>query len=178
MIDTEKRTVYIQYYDSPCGELVLASIEDKLCLCDWTNMPKTSSNKLRIERRLNAVFEEKASDVITRARIQLNEYFCGKRTKFDIPLHLAGTAFQERVWLALQEIPYGQTCTYKDIALKVGCTKGVRAVAQAIGANGISIILPCHRVIGADHSLTGYAGGLAAKQKLLRLEVRNSEGYL
>lgn len=174
MIDNKKQTIYIQHYDSPCGKLELASLEDKLCLCDWIYMPQARRNKLRIERKLNAVFEEKSSDIIVRTRIQLNEYFWGRRTVFDIPLQLIGTEFQKYIWTSLLEIQYGQTCTYKDIALKVGCTKGIRAVAQAIGANGISIIIPCHRVIGSDHSLTGYAGGLPAKQALLELESSRS----
>lgn len=103
---------------------------------------------------------------------QLDEYFAGSRMTFDIPLHLCGTEFQKRVWLSLPDIPYGETRSYKDIAVGIGQPNAVRAVAQAIGANAISILVPCHRVIGCNHTLTGYAGGLDAKKRLLELERR------
>ena len=101
---------------------------------------------------------------------QLDGYFAGNSRKFDIPLRPFGTDFQLRVWRALLDIPYGETRSYMEIAGKVGNAKGVRAVAQAIGANGIGVLVPCHRVIGSDHSLTGFAGGLAKKAFLLELE--------
>ena len=110
------------------------------------------------------------SDVLELTKKQLDEYFAGTRTAFDVKLHPVGAEFQHKVWNALREIPYGETRTYKDIALKVNNIKGVRAVAQAIGANGISIIIPCHRVIGSNRSLTGFAGGLDAKRCLLEIE--------
>lgn len=121
-------------------------------------------------RLLNAELKEEPSAVLLRTKAQLDEYFAGGRRTFDIPLHPVGTDFQKRVWNALLEIPYGETRTYKDIALWVDNLKGVRAVAQAIGANGIGTIIPCHRVIGSDHTLTGFAGGLEAKRILLELE--------
>lgn len=165
-----ERILCIQHYDSPCGEIVLASAGNELCLCDWNGMPCAARNRRRLVRVLDAVFKESPSEVILRTKSQLDEYFAGKRTAFDIPLHPVGTGFQQRVWKALLEIPFGETRTYKDIALSVGNAKGVRAVAGAIGANGISIIIPCHRVIGTGHSLTGYAGGIKAKRTLLELE--------
>ncbi|MDY4665563.1 MAG: methylated-DNA--[protein]-cysteine S-methyltransferase, partial [Prevotella sp.] len=103
---------------------------------------------------------------------QLDEYFAGKRKAFDIQLQLTGTDFQNEVWNALLDIPYGATKSYKDIARYIGKPKAVRAVAGAIGANGISILIPCHRVTGSDHSLTGYAGGLEAKKMLLGVETQ------
>ena len=124
----------------------------------------------RLVRLLNAEFVEATSAVLERAKIQLDEYFAGSRKSFDLPLHLVGTDFQKRVWNALLKIPYGETCSYKEIALKVDNLKGVRAVAQAIGANGICIIIPCHRVVGSNHSLTGFAGGLEVKRFLLGIE--------
>ncbi len=165
-----KQFVNIQYYSSPCGEIVLASAGDRLCLCDWNGMPCAERNKRRIQRLLNADFREEPSAVLLRMRKQLDEYFNGTRKSFDIPLLPVGTEFQKRVWQALLEIPFGQTRTYKDIALRVDNLKGVRAVAQAIGANGISILIPCHRVVGSNHSLTGFAGGLNAKRILLDTE--------
>ena len=163
-------TICLQYYDSPCGRLVLGSIGDRLCLCDWDEKPCAERNRRRLVRYLNADLREAPSDVIRRTREQLDAYFAGDRTVFDIPLRPVGTDFQQRVWAALLEIPHGQTRTYKDIALAVDNLKGVRAVAQAVGANGLSILIPCHRVIGTDGTLTGFAGGLKAKQMLLALE--------
>ncbi len=163
----------VQYYNSPCGQLVLASVDDELCLCDWQEKPCAERNRRRLAHLLNAELRESPSAVILQTKAQLDEYFAGKRTVFDIPLHPVGTAFQQRVWQALLEIPFGATRSYKDIALSLGNVKAVRAVAGAIGANGISIIIPCHRVIGTDNALTGFAGGLAAKSFLLNLENRN-----
>ncbi len=171
MEKTDSRPIVcLQYYDSPCGEIVLASIGDWLCLCDWNAMPCALRNRRRLARRLRAEFAVRPSQTILRAMAQLDEYFAGQRKTFDLPLLPVGTDFQRRVWAALLEIPYGQTCSYKDIALRVGNVKGVRAVAGAIGANGLSIVIPCHRVVGSDRSLTGFAGGLAAKKTLLALE--------
>ena len=103
---------------------------------------------------------------------QLDDYFAGHRKTFDIPLHPFGTDFQLLVWRALVDIPYGETRTYMEIATKIGNAKGIRAVAQAIGANGIDILIPCHRVIGSNHSMTGYTGGLDKKKFLIELERR------
>jgi methylated-DNA-[protein]-cysteine S-methyltransferase len=108
--------------------------------------------------------------VLARARDQLDAYFAGALRVFDVPLAPSGTAFQQRVWAALREIPYGATVSYKDIAERIGNPKAVRAVGLANGANPIGIIVPCHRVIGSSGKLTGYAGGLWRKERLLALE--------
>lgn len=164
--------INIQYYVSSCGELVLASYADKLCLCDWSDNPCTERNKRRIERYLKASFKTETTSVLEDAKRQLDEYFAGNRKAFTIPLHLVGTDFQQQVWNELLNIPYGATTSYKEIAQSIGKPKAVRAVAGAIGANGISILIPCHRVIGSDKSLTGYAGGLEAKKMLLQIETQ------
>ncbi len=164
--------IYIQYYTSPCGEIVLASMGDRLCLCDWSDMPCAERNKRRLVRLLGAELREEASEVLLRTKRQLDEYFAGVRKSFDIPLLPVGTDFQKRVWQALLEIPFGETRTYKETAMRMSNLRGIRAVAQAIGANGISIFIPCHRVVGSDRSLTGFAGGLEAKKILLELESR------
>ena len=170
-----KQTVHIQYYDSPCGKLILASIGDELCLCDWNEMPCAERNKRRLEKLLDAeLISTSSSVVLEQTKKELDEYFAGERKSFDIPLRPIGTVFQKQVWKALLEIPYGETRSYKEIALKVNNLKGVRAVAQAIGSNGISILIPCHRVISSDHSLTGFAGGIEAKRLLLNIESKNS----
>ena len=145
---------------------------DELCLCDWNGMPCAERNLCRIGRYVNADFRTEPSSVIEQTKRQLDEYFAGSRKEFDIPLHPFGTDFQLQVWRALFDIPYGETRTYMEIASKIGNAKGVRAVAQAIGANSIDIIVPCHRVIGSNHSLTGFAGGLDKKRFLLELERR------
>ena len=119
---------------------------------------------------MNAEFTMASSAIIEQTVNQLDDYFAGHLTTFNIPLHPVGTDFQHRVWKALLDIPFGQTRSYIEIAKSIGNPQGVRAVAQAIGANGIGIIIPCHRVIGSNHSLTGFAGGLDKKQLLLQLE--------
>ena len=162
--------VCIQYYSSPCGELILASTGDKLCLCDWSGMPCAERNMRRLGRYMQADFSIAPSSVLQEIKRQLDDYFAGKRKVFDIPLHPVGTDFQLRVWNALLDIPYGETRSYMEIAQGIGNPKGVRAVAQAIGANGIGILIPCHRVIGTNRSLTGFTGGLEKKEFLLELE--------
>ena len=119
---------------------------------------------------LNAGYTEMTSKIIEETRRQLDEYFRHERQAFDIPLLTAGTEFQKSVWNSLMEIPYGQTITYGELATLLGKPAAVRAVANANGANAISIIIPCHRVIGSDNTLTGYGGGLEAKKFLLELE--------
>lgn len=112
------------------------------------------------------------AEPFTAAAGQLDAYFAGVLTRFDLPLAPAGSEFQQRVWAALQEIPYGQTESYGKLAARVGSPGGARAVGLANGKNPISIIIPCHRVVGADGSLTGYGGGLDRKKQLLDLETR------
>ena len=155
---------------SPVGELLVGSFDGKLCICDWAHEKRRDINDRRIRHALHAVYEDGASDTIERAIAQLDEYFARERTSFDIPLIFTGTDFQNSVWRELQNIPYGETVSYGELARKLGCPKAVRAVAAANGANPISIFVPCHRVIGSDRKLVGYGGGLEAKKGLLTLE--------
>lgn len=157
-------------YESPCGVLVLGSIGDKLCLCDWLVEKHRSHVDKRLIRMLHATFKDGTSEVIEMAACQLDEYFAGKRKHFDVPLLFAGTVFQKMVWNELLTIPYGETWSYGEMAQRMGMPTAVRAVANANGANAISVFVPCHRVIGSDHSLTGYGGGLETKRMLLELE--------
>ena len=120
---------------------------------------------------LKACYEESTSEVIQEAIKQLDEYFNGERTAFEVPLLFVGTDFQKSVWYKLLDIPYGSTVSYGELAKQLDMPKAVRAVANANGANALSIFAPCHRIIGSNHSLTGYAGGLAAKKHLLELEL-------
>ena len=116
------------------------------------------------------VFIEKNSDVIETTKVQLNQYFSGARTSFDLPLITAGTPFQKSVWDALQTIRYGETLSYQGLATTINKEGAVRAVGTANGANALAIIIPCHRVIASDGSSGGYAGGLPLKKRLLALE--------
>ena len=165
-----RNTITVQPYTSPCGRLLLGSFNDKLCLCDWQVEKHRERVNERLKRILRADGKEGVSELTARAARQLDEYFTGKRRTFDIPLLFTGTDFQQKVWNELLHIPFGTTVSYGEMARRIDMPKAVRAVANANGANSISIFAPCHRVIGSDHSLTGYGGGLDTKQKLLELE--------
>ncbi len=164
------KTISLQYYDSPCGTLRLGSYDSQLCLCDWADGWHRQATENRLKRLLNADFVDESSETIEATRQQLDEYFRRERRVFDLPLLFVGTAFQKRVWTELLRVPYGATISYGKMARNIGMPKAVRAVANANGANPISIIAPCHRVIGSDGSLTGYGGGLETKRFLLELE--------
>lgn len=165
--------ITIYNYESPCGELVVGSFGERLCMCDWTHSQKHEANRRRLVSLLHADFAEGVTPVIERATAQLDEYFAGQRRMFDMPLLFVGTEFQKKVWEALLTIPYGQTVTYGEMARLIEMPSAVRAVAAAVGANALSIIAPCHRVTGSNGALTGYAGGLEAKRFLLELERGN-----
>lgn len=167
--------ITVRRYSSPCGMLVMGSYGGRLCMCDWEAGRWHANTENRLRRILNATFKEGSSPVIETATSQLDEYFAGERHNFTVPLLFAGTAFQQKVWNELPCIHYGHTMSYGEMAAKMGMPDAVRAVANANGANPISIIVPCHRVIGSNKSLTGYGGGLAAKEYLLQLERGNIE---
>lgn len=166
----KKNVIITESYESPCGRLLLGAYDDCLCLCDWLTEKHHQPVDKRLQRLLNAEFTAGASPVINLAVSQLDEYFAGERRAFDVPLMFVGTDFQKKVWEALLTIPYGTTVSYGEMARRIGMPTSVRAVANANGANSISIFAPCHRVIGSDRSLTGYGGGLEIKAYLLRLE--------
>ena len=160
----------IEYYKTPVGELILGSYDHKLCLADWRYRKGRDSIDNRLKKGLNVEYVEQSSEVIEETIKQLNEYFNSDRKVFDIPLLMVGTEFQKSIWNGLLEIPFGATDSYLDLAKSIDNEKAVRAVATAVGANAISILIPCHRIIGSDGSLIGYAGGLDTKKKLLKLE--------
>jgi methylated-DNA-[protein]-cysteine S-methyltransferase len=124
----------------------------------------------RIKKGLNALFDEKETAVIKTTKVELNEYFNKERTKFSIPLKMVGTNFQIEVWNELLRIPFGETESYRNLSINMNNQSAIRAIASANGANAIAILIPCHRVIGNDGKLVGYAGGLEVKKKLLELE--------
>lgn len=170
--------ILTSYYKTSFGELLMGSFQDQLCLCDWRYRKMRSSIDHRIKKGLEAEYEEGESEILEDTRSQLAAYFKGKRTSFDLPLLLVGSEFQKSVWQELIRIPFGKTESYAGLSTKLGDLKAIRAVASANGANAISIIVPCHRILGSDGSLTGYAGGLATKKKLLRLENALAQGEL
>ena len=148
---------------SPVGTLKLVANDTALVAVLWEN-----ENPKRL--RLAELIEQVNHPILLETQKQLNEYFAGKRQQFDLPLDFEGTEFQQKVWQALLTIPFGQTRSYRDIAQQVGNVKAVRAVGAANGKNPISIIAPCHRVVGANGKLVGFAGGLDNKEILLKLE--------
>lgn len=159
-----------QYWNSPVGELILGSYENKLCLCDWRYRNKREEIDKRIQKGLLSEYKMESAPIIEETKVQLMEYFKGQRTTFSISLMPVGSIFQKKVWSKLQEVKYGTTETYLGLSIALENVTAIRAVASANGANAISIIIPCHRIIGSDNRLVGYAGGLAVKKKLLDLE--------
>ena len=162
--------IQTEIYSSPYGELILGSYQDQLCLCDWRYRKSRELIDRRIQTGLKASFVEAGSMVNEECKKQLMQYFNDERKEFDLSILLVGSDFQKSVWNLLLEIPYGKTLSYVSLSRRLGDEKAIRAVARANGDNAISIIVPCHRILGSDGSLTGYAGGLRTKQKLLRLE--------
>lgn len=157
-------------YASRCGSLMLGVHGKALCLCDWVVDGRIEKTVGKLKMHLLGGKDEDDLNLLEKITQELDEYFAGGRREFDMPLLLAGTEFQLKVWNALPEVKYGETATYKDLAKSIGRPASVRAVANAVGANPISIIIPCHRIVGSNGSLTGYAGGLEAKSFLLQLE--------
>jgi methylated-DNA-[protein]-cysteine S-methyltransferase len=153
---------------SPVGRLKLVASDQGLAAILWEN-----DDPARV--RLGHLTEDGAHPVLRTAEAQLDEYFAGKRRAFTVPLDAAGTPFQRKVWRALSEIPFGETRGYGQLARGIGHVNASRAVGAANGRNPISIIVPCHRVIGASGKLTGFAGGLAVKEFLLRLELGDAQ---
>lgn len=164
------------YYKSTYGELLIGSFDDKLCLCDWRYRKQRELIDKRLQTLTNSEFKENLTPVIQETINQLEAYFKGKRQSFDIQLKLIGSYFQQSVWEELLKIPYGKTISYLELSKKLNNEKAIRAVASANGANAISIIVPCHRVVGSHGELTGYAGGIRVKEKLLALERLHTTG--
>ena len=159
---TEKRHVY-KMVDSPVGRLTLVATDEGLAAILWEN-----DRPRRVRLDIQAVDDQ--HPVLVETERQLREYFDGERQAFALRLDVAGTAFQLKVWNALLTIPFGETRTYQQIARQIGHPDAVRAVGAASGRNPVSIVAPCHRVIGSTGRLTGFAGGLDAKAQLLALE--------
>lgn len=143
-------------WNTPLGIVRVVTESGRICM-------------LKFEQRRED-YPDRPDELCFLAKEQLNEYFAGQRRKFTLPLCPQGTPFQRNVWEAVKSVPYGQTRTYREIGLQIGCPTASRAVGAAVGKNPIWLLIPCHRIIGSDGSLTGYAGGLRRKESLLELE--------
>lgn len=158
-------TLFYKEMASPVGNLKLVANANALIAVLW--------EKERPDRvKLGATHLDPRHPILIETERQLTEYFSGRKTNFDLPLEPRGSEFQKKVWSALREIPFGETRSYLDLAKALGSAKAVRAVGAANGKNPLAIVVPCHRVIGANGALTGFAGGLEAKAKLLALEAK------
>jgi AraC family transcriptional regulator, regulatory protein of adaptative response / methylated-DNA-[protein]-cysteine methyltransferase len=162
-----KRVMNISRIDSPLGPMIAGAVDEGLCLLEFAEDGMTGDILKLLSKRLHAEVIHGPHDIIQTAGNQLEEFFKGTRREFTVPLYTPGTPFQQSVWNELQKVPYGQTISYRQQALAVGKPSAVRAVANANGMNRIVIIIPCHRIIGGDGSLTGYGGGLWRKKWLI-----------
>lgn len=163
--DEEPETLYLVHYNSPLGTYILISSQKGICYLS----PKDEEESFIRWQRSGARFQE--NDEYSHAVVaELDAYFAGQLRRFTVPIDLRGTHFQRLVWEILRGIPYGETRSYGQVARAAGRPNGPRAVGQAVGSNPISIIVPCHRVIGSNRGLTGYGGGLPRKRALLELE--------
>ena len=167
-------TLNYQYLNSPVGELKIGCYQDQLCLLDYRYRKQRDLIDQRLLKGLEPgrrIEQQERATPLHELTVQaLERYFDRQIQRFDLPIKTVGSQFQHRVWTALMAIPYGATRSYAQIAEQMGQPSAVRAVANADGANALAILIPCHRVIGKNGALTGYAGGLTAKRKLLDLE--------
>ncbi|WP_338764570.1 methylated-DNA--[protein]-cysteine S-methyltransferase [Bernardetia sp. ABR2-2B] len=168
--DTEKTTVLISRLTTPLGAMFVCATENGICLLEFADRKMLETEFADIQKRLNAVILTGENKHILQAKKELEEYFEGKRTVFEVNLEPIGTEFQKMVWEGLHQIEYGKTRSYQEQSEHLGNPKAIRAVASANGMNKISVIIPCHRVIGKDGKLTGYGGGLERKKWLLMHE--------
>ena len=170
-----KNIIFIQYYKTTIGELIIGCFENQICVLDFRYRKMRSRVDNRLQTGLNAMYFEKETPLLRAARLQIKAYLNGTRDEFALPIKMVGTPFQVSVWNALKTISYGTTMSYLELAQQIGDEKAIRAVAAANGANALALIIPCHRVIGSNNKLVGYAGGLPVKKNLLNLERAHSE---
>lgn len=162
--------IIYKWIETPLGNMMGAAHEGKICFLEFSDRKNMEKQLKTLEKYYGEEKKEGACDVLDSLKSQINQYFKGNLTRFDLPLSFRGTAFQEKTWTELLTIPYGATRTYGEQAKAMNKPLAVRAVANSNGKNRIAIIIPCHRIIGANGKLTGYAGGLERKAKLLELE--------
>lgn len=177
----ERTIINMTELSTPLGPMLAGTTAEGVCLLEFVNRIRFEKELIDLQRLLNAVFIPGRNQHSDQLENELNEYFEGKRKTFSVALHTPGNDFSKAVWKMLQEIPYGKTCSYKEQSEMMNNPKAIRAIASTNGRNRLAIIIPCHRVIGSDGSLTGYAGGIEKKKWLLKFERDNSEipeGYL
>jgi AraC family transcriptional regulator of adaptative response/methylated-DNA-[protein]-cysteine methyltransferase len=162
--------VRVDRITTPLGPMLVGATGEQLCLLEFVDRRLLPTQVKRLRQRLGAVFVPDRNSVIDQTGDQISAYFDGSRREFSVPIVTPGTEFQESVWAALTRIPYGQTVSYSTLAAEVGRPAAVRAVGTTNGLNALAIIVPCHRVVGADGKLVGYGGGLWRKKRLLELE--------
>jgi AraC family transcriptional regulator of adaptative response/methylated-DNA-[protein]-cysteine methyltransferase len=162
--------VALEWIASPVGPLVAGATDEGVCFLEFSDRRMLEAQFATLRRRLGAPLVPGRHRWLDTLSEQLDEYFTGQRERFDLPLAIRGTPFQEQVWRALLEIPYGATWSYRDVATRIGLPGATRAVGTANGMNRIAIVIPCHRVVNADGKLGGYGGGVWRKQFLLDLE--------
>jgi AraC family transcriptional regulator of adaptative response/methylated-DNA-[protein]-cysteine methyltransferase len=162
--------ITLSWIRTTAGPLIVGTTEEAVCLLEFSDRRMLESQLQTLRRRFHTALLPGSNHLVTALQQQLNEYFSGERRQFTIPLSHPGTPFQEKVWSALLDIPYGSTCSYQDVARRVGHPRAVRAVGTANGMNRIAILIPCHRVVNANGDLGGYGGGLWRKRILLDLE--------
>lgn len=156
--------------ETTMGNMICGVYDEKLVLLEFENEARVSSQLQQLETALNTTAQPNDTPLSQEVQQQLDAYFNQKRKEFDLPVLMVGSAFQQKVWESLLDIPYGRTTSYQQQAITYGDIKAIRAVAKANGENRISIVVPCHRVIGSNGALTGYAGELWRKKELLELE--------
>lgn len=164
------RAIHLGWVETPIGPMIAGSREGSLILLEFTNRRMMEAQIETLKRRFKAAFLPEDDALIRQTRKELDEYFERKRRNFSIPLEYPGTPFETRVWSELLRIPYGETCSYEDLASRTSSKGAVRAVGSANGRNRIAIVIPCHRVVNKSGALGGYGGGLWRKQALLSLE--------
>lgn len=162
--------VEVDRLSTPLGPMLIAATADALCLLEFVDRRMLPTQVQRIRKGLEAVFVPSRNTLMDTVAEEVEEYFQGVRTEFTVPMCAPGTEFQQTVWKELERIPYGETRSYAEVAGAIGNPAAVRAVGRANGLNGLAILVPCHRVVGADGRLVGYGGGLWRKQRLLELE--------
>ncbi|NNK50684.1 MAG: bifunctional transcriptional activator/DNA repair protein Ada [Xanthomonadales bacterium] len=168
-VDRES-SIWVNRIATPLGSMIMGVSDQGLCLLEFAERRMLDTQLKRLRQRMGRVFLPGDHPLMQQVKSELDGYFEGSLRKFSVPLQYPGTAFQEAVWDALQKIPYGELRSYGDIAERIGQPGAVRAVGRANGDNRIAIIIPCHRVVGADGELTGYGGGLRRKEYLLAME--------
>ncbi len=170
-----EHVINVVRFSSPIGSMIACATDHGICFLGFVGQKHIEKHFQNLQKEMKAIILPGENTHLLQVQKELSEYYAGKRKSFDVALDIWGTDFRKQVWKALMDIPYGKTASYKEQAIAIHKLKAIRAVASANGANKISIIIPCHRVIGSDGSLTGYAGGVEKKRWLLEMEASFSD---